>query len=61
MTNKPGYDEYRYEVITQDGGDGDVIIPLPPELLQRLGWKEGDEILIQPSTDGQWIISKGGQ
>lgn len=62
MSNtKPGYDDFRYEVITQDGGNGDVIIPIPPELLTRLGWKPGDQIDIQPSSDGRWIITKVSQ
>ena len=34
-----------YEVITQvDPETGDTIMPIPPELLQAMGWKEGDEI-----------------
>ena len=59
MTNKPGYDDHRYEVITQDGGEGDVIVPLPPELLRRMGWKEGDPINFEISKDGRVILSKG--
>jgi len=46
MTKKTlGNDALHYEVITQEDPDsGDVIIPLPLPVLEKLGWKEGDEI-----------------
>ena len=55
---KPGYDEHRYEVITQDGGNGDVIVPIPPELLRRMNWQEGDELDLEFTKDGRVVISR---
>ena len=43
--SKPGQDQTRYEVITQeDEVTGDLLLPIPPQLLAQLGWSEGDEI-----------------
>ena len=44
--NQPGYERLRYEVITQETEDGDLLIPLPEPLLKHLGIKEGDEVDI---------------
>lgn len=48
-----------YEVTAQEDPDtGDVILPIPPELLQKLGWKEGDTLDWQPGENGSWYLSK---
>jgi len=39
----------KYEV------DDDGFITIPPEVLEALGWKEGDEIEITESEDGEGI------
>lgn len=52
------FDSNRYEVITQDGGNGDVLLPLPEELMNRLGWKPGDEIDFQLDSEGRMIMRK---
>lgn len=50
---------YRYEVIThEDPETGDVILPLPPELLDQAGWKEGDQIEWIENNDGSWVLKK---
>lgn len=49
----------RYEVITQEDENGDLLIPIPPEVLERLGWKEGDELKISKDEQGRIIFSKG--
>ena len=36
-------DFYRVEV--QEADDGSVFMELPPELLEKLGWEVGDELL----------------
>lgn len=38
-----------WRVVCQDAGDGsgDVIVELPSELLERLGWALGDELTIE--------------
>ena len=56
MTKKT--DEKRYEVITQEDENGDLLIPIPPQVLQQLGWKEGDELQISQEDNGTIIFSK---
>lgn len=48
----------RYEVITQEGDDGDLIIPLPMPLLKSLGWKEGDDVTISIDEKGNLFLKK---
>lgn len=55
---KPGQDQVRYEVITQEDGDGDMIIPIPISVLKQLGWKEGDDVEIGVDKDGQLFLKK---
>lgn len=48
----------RYEVILQEDGD-DLILPLPPEMLKKLGWIEGDKINWQVDAQtGAWLLTK---
>jgi len=48
-----------FEVITQEDPDtGDMLIPLPPQLLKDLGWKEGDEIDFSIDENGRIIVQK---
>ncbi len=52
----------RYEVKThEDPETGDLIIPIPPELLKELGWKEGDEVQFDIDDKGKYIISKANK
>lgn len=52
-------DSSAYEVITQiDPETGDTIIPIPPELLERMGWKEGDVLDINQTKDGRLFVTK---
>lgn len=52
-------DSTRYEIIThEDPETGDLVIPFPEELMNKLGWKEGDEITWQLDKSGAWILSK---
>lgn len=56
---KPGQDNTRYEVITQEDPEtGDLIVPIPPILLEQLGWKEGDEIDFAVDDKGHYILRK---
>ena len=41
-----------------EDGSGDLILPLPPELLDMQGWKEGDTLEWNDLGDGSWTISK---
>ncbi len=58
MASKPGQDHIRYEVITQESKEGDLIIPLPLPLLKKLGWQEGDDVEIGIDKDGQLFLKK---
>lgn len=52
-------EKIHYEVITQKVDDSDdVLIPLPPALLTKLGWKEGDTIQIALDANGKYILTK---
>lgn len=60
MSN-PGKQQPRYEVITQETDDGDLIIPLPIPLLKKLGWKEGDNVEIGVDKFGKLFLKKADQ
>ena len=47
-----------FEVITQEDENGDLVIPLPPELLEKLGWKPGDTIDFSVDNQGRYICRK---
>jgi hypothetical protein len=58
-TQNPAQQNMRYEVITQEDPEtGDIIIPLPPQLLKEMGWKEGDELDFQIDDQGKVIVKK---
>lgn len=55
----PAQQDMRYEVITQEDPEtGDLLIPLPPQLLKEMGWKEGDQLDFQMDDKGKVIIKK---
>lgn len=59
MSKKSAQENIRYEVMThEDPETGDMIIPLPPQLLSQLGWKEGDNIDFQIDENGKVIVKK---
>lgn len=41
-----------------DDGSGDAILPLPPDLLEQAGWKEGDTLLWKDEGNGAWSLTK---
>jgi bifunctional DNA-binding transcriptional regulator/antitoxin component of YhaV-PrlF toxin-antitoxin module len=51
-------DTNQYEVITQQDINGDVLIPIPPVLLDSLKWKPGDEISFDLDDKGRYILKK---
>ena len=59
-TTKPGQEKIRYEVITQPSpdNDDDLLLPIPQALLDKLGWKEGDDIDIGFDQEGRYILKK---
>jgi hypothetical protein len=56
----PGQERMRYEVITQPNpdNDDDLLLPIPQALLDKMGWKEGDNIEIGFDTEGRYILKK---
>ena len=55
----PGKNQIRYEVITQEDPDtGDLLLPIPPQLLEQMGWKEGDEIEFEIDASGKYVLKK---
>lgn len=60
MSKKGPAHEYKsFEVITQEDPEtGDLIIPLPPQLLKSLGLKEGDELDFEVDDKGHIIVTK---
>ena len=48
----------RYEVITQENADGDLIIPIPPSLLKTLNWSEETELAIGVDENGGIFLKK---
>ncbi len=57
--SKRNQDDVSYEVITQEDPDtGDLLLPLPQELLDKMGWREGDQIEWKIDTQGLWVLSK---
>jgi hypothetical protein len=56
---KINQDHVRYEVITQEDPDtGDLMLPIPQVLLDRLGWKEGDNIEFGLDDNGHYILKR---
>jgi hypothetical protein len=48
-----------YRVITQEDPEtGDLLLPLPPELLEEMGWKEGDNLQFDLDDKGRVIVHK---
>jgi hypothetical protein len=33
-----------WEVVLEEDENGEVVLPFPPELIERYGWLEGDQI-----------------
>ena len=49
----------RYEVIIQEDPEtGDLFLPIPPVMLEQLGWKEGDDIDFSIDDKGKWILKR---
>jgi hypothetical protein len=44
--------------VEQDPETGELLLPLPPELLELQGWKDGDDLEWVDSGDGSWILQK---
>lgn len=55
----PAKNNVRYEVLTQeDKSSKDILIPIPPILLEQLGWKEGDDVEFGVDDQGNYILKR---
>lgn len=41
-----------------DDGSGDLVLPLPQDLLDGAGWKEGDTLEWIDNNNGSWTLRK---
>jgi len=41
-----------------DDGSGDLVMPLPQEMLDLQGWREGDTLDWKEGNNGSWTLSK---
>ena len=44
--------------VEEDPETGDSILQFPPDLLESVGWKEGDSLLWSDNGDGSWSLTK---
>lgn len=42
----------------KEASDGELYFELPDDILNNLGWKEGDELSFSDKGDGSFIITK---
>lgn len=44
--------------VEEDPETGDLILPLPEEMLELQGWIEGDTLEWSDNGDGSWSLTK---
>jgi hypothetical protein len=44
--------------VEEDPETSDAMLTFPPELLEQVGWKEGDTIIWKIQQDGSCILEK---
>lgn len=44
--------------VEEDPETGEIILPLPPDMLAAAGWKDGDTLEWEEGTDGGWFLKK---
>ena len=44
--------------VEEDPETGDLILPLPEEMLKLQGWVEGDTLEWNDNGDGSWTLTK---
>lgn len=53
MTNKSNQ---TWQVQVQQDHDGELVLPLPQEVLDRVGWRPGDQLTWHDRGDGTWEL-----
>jgi hypothetical protein len=56
MSNKESFQRWTVTV-EEDPVTGDLLLPLPQNLLDQYGWKEGDHVKWTDNKDGSWSLS----
>jgi hypothetical protein len=44
--------------VEEDPETGDLILPFTDEILEVMGWKEGDTVKWSNNKDGSWTLRK---
>jgi hypothetical protein len=47
-----------WTITLEEDDTGELVLPLPEELLKVKGWKEGDKLAWKDNTDGTWNLSQ---
>jgi len=47
--------------VQEDPETGELMLEFPPELLNQMGWSEGDILEWFDNNDGSWSIAKKEQ
>jgi bifunctional DNA-binding transcriptional regulator/antitoxin component of YhaV-PrlF toxin-antitoxin module len=50
--------QIQYEVVTQEGENGELLLPIPPQILKEMGWTEGTELRFDLDDKGRYILRK---
>jgi len=62
LTTKEPYRKLRDNnwvvTVQENGKDKELYIELPPEMLNQVGWDDGDTLLWEEITPGAWQITK---
>ena len=62
LTNKEPYrklsDNNWVVTVQENGQDKELYVELPPEMLNQVGWDDGDTLLWEEITPGAWQITK---
>lgn len=63
MNRVPGTENQRWTVTCQDAADdtGDMIVPLPDDLLSQMGLVIGDTLAVEKQPDGSLTLTKTSQ
>ena len=51
-------DKYSIEIKELEDSTGEVYVEIPPVLLEKLEWKEGDDLKFLPQENGSIIVKK---
>jgi len=44
--------------VEEDPNTGDLILPIPQEILDLQGWQEGDTLKWHDNGDGSWSLTR---